>query len=120
MKNKKGSIVIYFAVLVAATLIIVFTAVLAPAGVLMTSELYAAGEQILLDANESISSINDPVVRGQLQNATAAALDAGEFNIEVNSDLYQYSWIIVLILTGFIGFLFTRSMVERQVGGGLI
>lgn len=118
--NKKASITIYFAIFAAAVMIILFAAVLAPAGVLINSEFYAAGENLLLNANESISNIQDVGVRSQLQNATAQALDSAEFNIEAQTDFFQYSWIIVLVLVGFIGFLFTRSMVERQGSGGFI
>ena len=119
MMNNKGSVTIYIAVFIASVIIVVFASVLAPAGVLLTTEFYVAGEDILLMANESIQNINDATVRGSIQNATEAALDAGEMNIEALTDFYQYSWIIVLIMVGFIGFLFTRSMVERQsLGGG--
>lgn len=118
--NKKASITIYFVIFMAALFIVVFASVLAPAGVLLNAELYAAGENILLNANDSIANINDVGVRSQLRNATEAALDSGEFNIETNAALFQYSWVIVLILVGFIGFLYTRSLTERQIGGGLI
>lgn len=119
--NKKGSITIYLSVFIASVIIIVLASVLAPAGVLLTSEFYTAGENILLQANDSISNIADATVRGTLLNATDAAFNAGEMNIETLTDFYQYSWIIVLVMVGFIGFLFTRAMVERQtLGGGFI
>lgn len=120
--NRKGSITIYITVFIASVIIIVLASVLAPAGVLLTSEFYSAGEDILLQANDSISNIQDSTVRGTLQNATASALSGAETNISTLTDFYQYSWIIVLVMVGFIGFLFTRAMVERQTlgGGGLI
>ena len=94
IKNKKASIAIYFSFIVMAILIVVIAAVLAPMGVLLNTEFYAIGEDILLDANESIADINDATVRSNVYNMLDQAFAAQENNIEVNSDIFQYSTIL--------------------------
>lgn len=118
--GKRGTVALYLTFIVSAITIIVITAVVAPLGTLFNSKLYVAGEGILLQANESMSQIQDPTVRQAVQNATASALSAGEENIVVTTDLFQYAWIIVIVLVGLITFLFSRRLVEYGYGGGFI
>jgi uncharacterized protein (UPF0333 family) len=114
---RKGSIAIYFSFMVMAILLVVFTAVLAPMGVLMNTELYAAGNEIMLEANESIAKIDDANVRNSIYAVTDQALDAQQNNIEVNADIFQYGWVFIIILSGIVVFMFTRKTVEVQTGG---
>lgn len=116
---KKAQVSMYFVFIITAIIIIVISAVLAPMGVLFNIKMYEAGENILLQANESISGINDPTVRAAIYNVTESALDAGQTNIEVNSDIFQYGWILVIVLSGIVIFIFTRRTVEYS-GGGMV
>lgn len=115
--KKKSSVVIYFVFLITVLVIIVITAVFAPMGVLINSELYQAGEDIMLEANESINNIDDASVRASVLATVDAGFDAQQNNIEVNANLFQYGWIFVIILSGIVVFLFTRRIVEIQQGG---
>lgn len=115
--NKKGQVAIYFTFLIVALIIILITAVLAPMGVLINTRLYAAGEDIMLRANESIADINNTTVREAVQANIENALDAQENNIEVNANLFQYSWIFILVLVAVVVFLYTRVIVEFRTGG---
>lgn len=117
--NRKAQIGIYISFMILVIIIILITAVFAPMGVLFNAKMYEAGEGILIDANASIQNINDSVVRGQITNATNAALAASQNNIEVNASLFQYGWVLVILLTALVLFLFTRRLVEFG-GGGLV
>lgn len=117
IKGKKGNVSLYLVFIITALVIILIAAVLAPMGVLVNVKLYAAGEQILLDANESIASIQDTDVRSAVYSDVGAALDSAENNIEVNANIFQYSWVFVLLLTGLVLFIFTRSLTEINRGG---
>jgi len=117
-KNKKGVIVIYIAYFIIAITVLVITAVLAPAGARFTSEAIAAGERILLENNETIAGIQNDTIRERLTASNNAALEAGVQNVEVTTSLFQYGWVIMIILVGLIMFLFTRQLIEVQGGGG--
>ena len=86
-------------------------------GVRFNTEMYKAGERIILQSNTSISSIQDAEVKASVQGNLAEAVSASETNIEVSSDLFQYSWIFVLVLTGIILYLLTRTLVQYSGGG---
>jgi len=121
MKNKKANITLYLTFIIFAIIIIVVTAVVAPFGVRLNAEAYAMGEKILISTNESIQNINNSDVRLSIQRNINNSLDSIETNLEVNNSLFQYSWLIVIILVGIMLFIFTRSLVElnRFGGGGL-
>lgn len=117
MKNKKSQVTIYVMFIFVAILIVIIAAVLAPLGVLINTEFYKAGESILLQANSTLQDINDPTAKAQIQDSINSAFAAQENNIEVNANFFQYSWILVIGLTGLIMFLFTRKTVEYGSGG---
>lgn len=88
-------------------------------GVLFNTKMYAAGEDILLLANDSIADINDPVVKASIYNITNTAFAASQTNIEVNADIFQYGWVLLICLVGLIIFMATRRSIEFA-GGGFI
>jgi hypothetical protein len=115
MKNKKGQLTIYFVFIVSAIILVTITAVVIPLGVRINTEFYKAGAQLIEDSNASISSIADSDVKTSIQNTFSGAMASEQDNIEVGSGIFQYSWIIVLILLALILFLYSRRMIE--VGG---
>lgn len=115
--KKKGNITLYLVFMFAAIILVVIAAVIAPLGVLINTKFYAAGEDIMLRANSSVSKIQNATVRDKLNGIYGNSLGSIDNNIEVNNSLFQYSWIVVLILGGLIVFLFTRAMVEYGQGG---
>lgn len=120
-KNKKGSVAIYISFMIVAFIIILIAAVLAPMGVEFNTQAYLAGQTILEQANESIQNINDAAIKAEVQGALDAAFDSAANNIEVNANVFQYSWIAVLFLSALTVFLFTRRVVEFSQGfGGFI
>ncbi len=119
-KSKKAQVSIYVAFMFTAIIIIVITAILAPMGVLFNAEMYKAGEKLLLKGNETISLIEDDATRTQILDSINKAFLAQENNIEINADLFRFSWIFILGLTALVVFLFTRRLVETSGGGGFV
>ena len=120
-KNKRGAITLYIVWIITAIIIITITAVAAPMGVQFNAEMYAAGEQILADANDSISKINNTAVKTELYAAVDDALDSTQDTIEINANLFKYAWIVVIFLSAIIVFLYTRTLTEYQnFGGGFV
>ena len=117
-KNKKAQVAMYIVFMITAMFIVMIAAFMAPMGVLINTEFYAAGEMLMLEANESVSSIQDDAVRTRVQAVIAEGLAAQENNIEINSDIFQYSWILVVGLSALVVFLITRQLVEFRPGQG--
>lgn len=80
--------------------------------------LWAEGESILIDANETAANINDTGVRNELQNTFASAAEAKTENTNILASLYQYGWIFVIVVAGLVFFLLTRQTIETRQGGG--
>jgi len=115
--NKKGQVVIYIVFIVSALFITVIAAFFAPMGVRFNSEMYAAGEKLMLESNETIQKIQDAEIKAELQGTMDNALGSTQNNIDVLASLYQYGWILVIGASALILFLFTRQLVEFRQGG---
>jgi hypothetical protein len=117
--KKRGSVTLYLVFLIIAIIIVMISAVAAPMGVLFNTRMYQAGEDIMLQANESINDIDNATVRARLHGVVGNGLSNVENNIEVNNALFQYGWVLLIGLSALVVFLFTRRIVEYG-GGGLI
>lgn len=115
MKGRKGQVAIYFVLFVLMIITIVIASIAASFGILFNTKMYEASEDILLQANDSIANINDANVRESIYSQLQTSFDSAENNIEVNNNLFQYGWILVLGLAAIVAFLFTRRVIE--VGG---
>jgi len=119
-KGKKGQAAIYFAWFVVAITILLIGAFVAPLGVRFSTEMYSAGEDILNDTMPVIEDIQDDEIRMSINNSINNAKDNTETNIDVASNLFQYSWVMLLIITIVGLFLYTRRLVEFGGGGGFV
>lgn len=117
-KTKQSQMSLYFTFLIAAIVIVVLTALIAPFGVKFGTEMYSIGEGLILEANDTLNNIDNATVRNSLRSSMEGGLDAAEDNINVNTSVFRYSWLIMLVLIALIIFIYTRKMVEVQ-GGGL-
>lgn len=117
-KNKRGQAGLYVAFIFVAFIIVTLAAIFAPIGVEFTIQLYAAGEEIWLDAQEDITQINNADIRNALNDTISAARAATTTNVEVLGAFFQYGWILVLVLSGLVVYLLTRRLVEVGGGGG--
>ena len=118
LKNKKAAIMIYITLIIATLSVILITAVLAPMGATFSTRMYENGEKIMLLGNESTSQIQDTEIREDIQDMYDGALAATEDNIQVNTALFKYSWLFVIVMVVLIGFVYTRRITEY--GGGFV
>lgn len=116
--GRKGNVTLYIVFFLLALVIIIVGAFVAPFGILFTTELFSAGEDVLLMANESMANIDNAMIRESMQGALDSAYDNADNNVSVLSAMFKYSWVVVLALAGLILFLFSRRLVE--VGGGMV
>jgi len=118
-RNKRGQAGLYIAFMFVAIIIVVLASVLAPLGGEITTQFYEAGEEIWLDTQADLDNIANADVRTTLNNTFNAATDATTTNIDVLGAIFQYGWIITLVLAGLVVYLMTRRLVEVR-GGGLV
>ena len=114
--RKKAQLALMVNFIFVVIFVILIAAVFMPMGVLFNTKMYQAGEGIMLQANESLSAIQDTGVKTALYGSISQSLAAQQNNIDVNNTIFQYSWIFVVILGGLTAFLYARRMVEY--GGG--
>lgn len=119
-KNKKAQVTLYVYFIIAALILVIIAAVLAPMGVQFNSVLYEAGEEIMLDSLPYIEDIDDADVRTQITSTINSALASQQNNIEVNAAIFQYGWVAILILSAIIVFLHTRRLIAVGGAGGFI
>lgn len=118
--NKKGVVTLYLIFMVIAVMVVLVSAFFAPMAVRFNTEMYSAGEKIMLQANESIDGIQNETAKQAIQGIIAGGLANTQNNIEVNNALFQYGWILVVGLVVLVLFLYTRSIVEFSSRGGLV
>lgn len=113
--RKKGQITILFVFFIAFIVIALIFGVMAPIGADINTKFYEAGEDILEDAIVTLEDIDDPEVRAALNATLQSAKAQGQSNIEINANMFKYSWAFMIGILGLILFIFTRRSVE--VGG---
>jgi len=116
-RNKKAQISTMIFVTVFLFMIILVTAILAPFGVKFGVDMYRAGEDILESTNSTLEKINDTSVKSSLSSSVQGALDTTEDNIALNSALFKYSWLVVIVIFALIWFLKSREDVQGFSGG---
>lgn len=118
LRSKKGQVGFYIAFIILAVIIVVIGALAAPLGARISTEFYAVGVNLLNDTRYNpVASIDDPLIRAQLESTFDSAIDAGETNIEVSTSLFEFSWVFLLIIIGIVFFLLTKQAVPYQRGG---
>ena len=116
MLGKKGNLTLYVISFFFGLIFVVVAGLLAPFGVLINTEIYQAGEMIMLQANDSLQNIQNDTVSERIQGVINSGLAATEDNIEVNNDVYQYGWIAFLIIFFVLVFLGARQIKETSGG----
>jgi flagellar basal body-associated protein FliL len=112
--RKKGMIALYITFIMIAIVIILLASVFAPMGVMFNTKMYQSGEFMMQKANVTASTISDPTVKAHIQNTIQGATDNIQNNIDINADIFKYSWIIVVGLVAIIIFMYARRIVEVQ------
>jgi hypothetical protein len=115
--NKRGQAATYIVWFISALALLLIAAFLAPMGVRFNTALFIAGETILNQSQDDIANIDDADIRASINASIVQAKASGENNIEVLTDVFQYSWVVVLGCSVLVLFLWTRRNVEYGQGG---
>ena len=118
-KKNNGQISFVFVFFLSGIFIILLSAIFGLMMALFNTEFYKAGENIILQTNESLQDIQDPTIKANVQGMINSAQAASVNNIEVGTDLYRYGWVLLLVLTAVIIYLSARQNIEvGRIGGG--
>lgn len=116
-KGKRAQVSLYISLVFIIFIIILITGLFAPMGAFIASNFYLAGEDLIIASNSTVQNITDPAVRAALTATFNAASDEAVTNIQVATNIYQYSWIILIVLAALLAFLYARRLVEYGQGG---
>lgn len=117
--DERGNIAFVFVFALLAIAIVFMFVFLSPALQVYTVKVYTAAEPVLDDANTISDGIADAQVQTSIKNSLQASKDTTVMQIEVLNFFYQYAWLFVVSITALILLLFSRFLVERQVGGAV-
>lgn len=113
--NKRGQVGFFIVFLILAFTIILIGGIAGPIGARFSTEIFAVGEDIMIETQQDVlPNINDADIRNGLNASFNAAIDSGTANIEVSTALYEYAWIVLLVLTAIVIFLITRKSIPYQ------
>jgi len=116
--NKKGQVSSYIVWFIGAIFIITIGAFIAPLGANFNTQMYLAGEDILERTEPDIADINDVAIRTQINASLQSAKASAGHNIEINLNVFEYSWVLFLVISTMIIFVGTRQLIEFQGSGG--
>lgn len=114
--NKRGQVAFFIVFLFLSLTIVIIGGIAAPLGARFSSELFVAGGKILNETRtDVIPNIDDPDIRSSLDGVFVSAVNSGESNIEISTSMFQWSWLVLLILTGVVFYLLTRQSIPYRV-----
>jgi hypothetical protein len=112
INNKKGNMTLVFVFLASSVILIILAGLFSPMLVNFSTIITESGEGILIDAQPSIDNIQDDEIRNQINSSLTGAIQSSADNISILAGFYRYAWVIILIVSGIIIFLFARLLVE--------
>lgn len=115
--KKKGNVTLFIVFLFLATIMILLAAVIVPILIRQSTTFYVIGQGIINDSMQDINNITNVAIRTQINQSLTAAQQSTADNIDILSYIFRYSWVLILIVLGIVGFIATRRQVET--GGGL-
>ncbi len=119
-KNKKGNLTLAFVFLASSVILIILAGLFSPMLVSFSTIIIESGEGILIDSQPSIDNIQNEEIRNQLNTSLNTAIQSSADNVSILASFYAYAWIIILIVSAIIVFLFARMLVETGGRGGIV
>lgn len=113
--RKKGVIALFFAFVIVSIIMIVLFAFAIPLILATNIGLYGAGDDIMDKID--LGTINDAGIRTAINDSLTTARASTADNVSILSSFFQYSWLIIIVILGLIMFLYSRRIIETQVGG---
>lgn len=117
--NEAGNISFVFVFVILAITILFMFVFLSPALQIFTLRVYDNAEPLLNDANATAQGLDDAAIKGSIESSLQNSKDTTATSVETLNFFYTFAWVFVIAITSFILLLFSRYLVERQVGGAV-
>lgn len=114
--KKKGVMALFVVFIIVSVVLLLMFAFATPLLMTITTDLYAAGDDVLSLAN--LEGIDDTEIRASVNNSISTAKQATADNVSILSAFYQYSWLIIVVISSLIIYLFSRKLIETSVSAG--
>jgi predicted PurR-regulated permease PerM len=118
--NRKGNMTLVFVFLASSVILIILAGLFSPMLVNFSTIITESGDGIMRDAQPSLDNIENVEIRNQINQSLNSAIQSSADNISILAGFYQYAWVIILIVSGIIIFLFARLLVETGGRGGIV
>jgi len=115
--DSKGNVSFVFVFILLTIMVLFMFVLIAPALQVYTIKTFESAEPLLDDANTITNGIQDQAIANSIRGSLQASKDTTTTQVDALSFFYQYAWLFVIGLIALILLLFSRSLVERQVGG---
>lgn len=110
--KEKGNISLALYLVFAAITIIVAFGVLAPMATNISASMMGASGSLFDSATTNANTITDTNVRGSFLTAISNAKDTGTTQTQAYTSLFQYLWVAVFVVIGYILVVYARQFVQ--------
>lgn len=110
--NEFGNISLSLYLIFAAVSIIIVFGVLAPMATNISVGMISASSGIFNTATIQANTITDANVRGNVLLAISSAQDTGTTQTQAYASLFQYLWVAVFIVVGYVLVVYARQFVQ--------
>lgn len=114
IKNEKAVLGYFLVFIFSATMLVFLFSFAIPFLTSFTTDLYVAGETIIIDAQDELGNIQNATIRSQIQDNLQNMQAATQENINYMAFFYQYSWVFIILIVTFTLFMIARSIVETK------
>lgn len=113
-KNKKGVIGLFFLFIFFSILLLFLFAFAVPLLIQIDTSFYTAGEDIFINSQDTINSIQNDTIKAEIQGSINSAKESIPEQISILSTFHKYGWLIIIIIILFILFMQSRIAVETD------
>lgn len=113
--NERGVITYAIVFIFLAFILLTVFVFITPVLIEFNAEMYAAGEEILLDANATANEFQNQDIKAQFQDALGSAQQSIPTQVSILAAFFQYAWIIILIVVLMVLYMLTRETVEAEI-----
>lgn len=115
--NKRAQTSYFIAYLIIAVSLVMIASIFVPLGRQATEDSYIAGYNMMNLAKTRSLDIDNVTLRNSIENSINEAIAEKSNNIDIIQNFFQYGWIVVLIMTVLMIFIFAR---KNALSGGII
>ena len=120
LRDKNANLSFFVVFVIVSVITIFLFAFASPLLIDYMTHTYNIGQDLLQDAEDQVSQIQDEEIKEDLQTSLEDAQESTAGQIELLSNFYKYAWALIIIVTVLVIFVVARSWVEYERRGGVV